>query len=182
MALTRAQKTEQLTELQDKLGKAASVIFTHYIGLTVGEVSTLRRQLRDAGAEMKVAKKTLIRIAAKEKGLPEIPDQVMDGPVGCILSYTDPLAGAQVAFKFGKDHKQVQFLGGLFEGKILSQSDAKTLAQIPGRQILLAMFAGMLQSPLRSFAGICASPLSGFARALSEMAKKKEASPAPTNP
>lgn len=177
MALTREEKAVQLQELKEKLSKASSVIFTHYIGMTVADVSDLRKKLRVAGAEMKVAKKTLIRIASKEQGLPEIDDSMMNGPVACIFSFAEPTAGAQIAHKFAKDHTQVSFLGGIFEGKILSQSDAKMLAQMPSRQVLLSTFAGMLQSPLRSFASICSSPLSGFARALAEMAKKKEATP-----
>ena len=176
MALTKAQKTTQLKELREKLSKASSVVFTHYIGIKVLDVSDLRKKLKEAGAEMKVAKKTLIRIAAKEQGLPEFTDAGMEGAVACIFSYTDPVAGAQVAFKFSKDHPQVSFLAALFEGKLLSQSDAKVLAQIPSRQVLLAIFAGMLQSPLRSFASMCSSPLSGFARALAEVAKKKTSS------
>ncbi len=175
MALTRDQKAEQLTELKDKISRAQSVIFTHYIGLTVAEVSDLRKKLKVAGAEMKVAKKTLMNIAAKEQGMPELPDQMMDGPVACIFSFNDPITGAQVAFAYGKDHPQVSFVGGLFEGKLLSQSDAKTLAQIPSKQVLLAQFMGMIRSPITKFASMCSSPLSGFARALSEKAKKMPA-------
>ena len=173
MALTKQQKAKQLAELKEKLSRTQSVIFTSYIGLKVGEVSTLRRKLKDAGAEMKVAKKSLMGLAAKEHGAPALPEEMMAGPIACIFSYQDPLAGAQIAFTFAKDHPQVAFMGGLFEGKILSQSDAKALAQIPGRQVLLSQFAGMLRSPLQQFAGICASPLSGFARALAEIARKK---------
>ncbi|MEK7217941.1 MAG: 50S ribosomal protein L10 [Patescibacteria group bacterium] len=177
MALTRDQKAAQLTDLKDKLSKSQSVIFTHYIGLTVAEASDLRKKLKDAGAEMKVAKKTLMAIAAKEQCLPELPATMMAGPVACIFSYRDPLTGAQVAFSYAKDHPQVAFVGGLFEGKLLSQSDATTLARIPGRQVLLAQFAGMIRSPLVSFASMCSSPLSGFARALSEKAKKMAPTP-----
>ncbi|MFA6038757.1 MAG: 50S ribosomal protein L10 [Candidatus Peribacteraceae bacterium] len=177
MALTRDQKAAQLKDLKDKLGKAQSVIFANYIGLTVAEVSDLRKKLRVGNAEMKVAKKTLMSIAAKEQGMPELPEAMMSGPVACILSYNDPITGAQVAFSYAKDHPQVKFLGGLFEGKLLSQTDATTLAKIPGRQVLLAQFAGMIRSPLTSFAGMCASPLSAFARALSEKAKKMPTAP-----
>ena len=173
MAVTRDQKATQLTELKDKFGKASSVIFAHYIGLTVGQVSDLRKKLRDAGAEVKVAKKTLMRIASKDKGLPVMEDSALPGPVAAILSYKDPLTGPQIAFKFSKEHPQVSFLGGIFEGKILSKLDAIALAKMPSRQILLATFAGMLQSPLRSFASIINSSLTGFARAASELAKKK---------
>ena len=172
MALTREQKSAQLKELKDKMKSSQSVIFTNYIGLKVSEVSELRKKLKAAGAEMKVAKKTLMRIAAKEEGFPVPEDANMTGPVACIFSMTDPIVGPQVAFAFSKEHNQIQFLGGFFEGKLLNKSDAMTLATIPSRLVLLATFAGMLQSPLRSFASIINSPLTGFARALSEKAKK----------
>lgn len=167
MALTKAQKTAQLTELKDKMSRAQAIMFAHYIGLTVDKVSDLRGQLRKGDSEMKVAKKTLMQIAAKENGLPEIADEMLDGPVACIFSYEDPLSGAQIAFKFGKDNKQVELIGGVFEGKLLTKEEAVRLASIPGKQQLLGMFAAM-----------CNGPLSTFARALSEIAKQKEA-PAP---
>ena len=173
MALTRTQKSAQLKELKDKMKSSQSVVFTNYIGLKVSEVSELRRKLKAAGAEMKVAKKTLMRIAAKEEGLPVPEESGMPGPVACIFSITDPIVGPQVALAFSKEHPQVSFVGGFFEGKLLTKADAMTLATIPGRQVLLATFAGMLQSPLRSFASIINSPLTGFARSLSELSKKK---------
>lgn len=176
MAVTREQKAAQLKELKASFSAAQSIVFTNYIGLTVAQVSELRRKLRAGGAEMKVAKKTLMKIAAKEQGLPEPDDKDMTGPVACIFSNLDPIVGPQVAFAFSKDHAQVKFLGGFFEGKALSASDAKTLATIPPRPILLATFAGMIQSPLRSFASIINSPLTGFARILSERAKTMPAS------
>ncbi|MBM3227953.1 50S ribosomal protein L10 [Candidatus Peribacteria bacterium] len=175
MALTKEQKQAQLTELKDKMKRSQSVIFAHYIGLTVADVSDLRNKLRENKAEMKVAKKTLMRIAAKEIGLPEVGEDLMDGPVACIFSFEDPLTGAQVAFKFAKDHNQVALIGGIFDGKMLSKDEAVAMAKMPGRKELLGMFMGMVQSPLRSFASICNSPLTGFARALSEVAKKKSA-------
>ncbi len=175
MAVTKDQKKVQLAELKEKLSKASSVIFAHYIGMTVADVSALRKQLKQAGAEMKVAKKTLMRIAAAEHGLTAPDDTVLSGPVAYIFSYQDPVAGAQAALKFSKDHPQVAFLGGFFEGKLLTKKDAMTLATIPSRTVLLGTFAGMIQSPLRSFASMCNGPLSGFARATSELAKQKSA-------
>jgi large subunit ribosomal protein L10 len=175
MALNKAQKQAQLTELKDKMKKSQSVIFAHYIGLTVGDVSALRAKLKESKAEMKVGKKTLMCIAAKEAGLPTIDDVKLDGPVACIFSFDDPLTGAQIAFKFAKDHNQVALIGGIFDGKVLTKDEAVAMAKMPGRKELLGMFCGMIQSPLRSFASICNSPLTGFARALSEVAKKKSA-------
>jgi len=175
MALTRDQKKVQVTELTDDFKSAQSVIFAHYIGLDVAEISELRKTLRAQDAKMRVAKKTLIRIAAKEAGMPEIEDNVIDGPISCIFSFADPLTGAQIAFKFAKNHEQVVLIGGIFDGKILTTEEALELAKMPGRQELLAMFAGMLRSPLITFASMCSSPLSSFARGVKEMAAKGDA-------
>jgi len=178
MPVTRVQKEEQLTELTEKMGKAQSLMFAQYIGLKVSEVGELRQRLREANAEMKVAKKTLMRLATKASNLPEISEKNLTGPIACIFSFSDPLSGAQVAFKFAKDHAQVKIIGGIYDGKLLTKEEAMEMARMPGREQLLAMFASMLQSPLVSFASICSSPLTGMARGLSELAKKNAAAPA----
>jgi large subunit ribosomal protein L10 len=170
MAVTKAQKTEILADLKDKLQKSKSIMFAHYIGMTVADVSELRSNLKKQNAEMKVAKKTLMQLAAKELNMAEPPDELLDGAVACILSYEDPLTGAQVAFKFAKTHKQVELIGGIWEGKLITKEQAVQIAQIPGREALLGMFAAMINSPLSS-----------FARGLSELAKQK-AEPAKEEP
>lgn len=172
MAISRDQKVAQVQTLKQKMSEASSLIFAQYIGLSVSEVSDLRSKLRDGGAEMKVAKKTLIEIAAKEAGLPEIDSTTLEGPISVIFSFADPLTGAQIAFKFAKDHKQVVLVGGVFDGKILGKREAMELAKMPSREVLLATFMGMVRSPLVKFAGMCNSPLSGFARALDQLAEK----------
>lgn len=175
MALTRAEKAEQLQELKEKMQQCSSVMFAHYIGLTVADVSEFRHQLKQNQSEMKVAKKTLMQIAAKDLGLPAFTDDVLEGPVACIFSFGDPMTGAQIAFKFAKEHPQVELIGGMFDGMILSKAQALAFAKMPNRQQLLGMFASMIQSPLRNFASMCNSPLSSFARSLQEIATKKAA-------
>ncbi len=172
MALTKDQKTAQVKELSTKLKDAQSVMFSHFTGLSVGDVSDFRNELRANGAEMKVMKKTLVKLAFKEVGLPDIEPKEIDGPIGCILSYEDPLSGAQTAFKFSKDHDKVKLVGGVYDGKLLTAQESMELAKMPGREQLLGMFVGMLNSPLVSFASMCTSPLGGFARALDQMADK----------
>jgi len=172
MALSRDQKEAQVQELTEKMGEATSIMFANFIGLTVAEVSDLRNKLREANAEMKVAKKTLTKIAAKGANLPELPVEDLDGPVSLIFSFGDPLSGAQIAFKFSKDHEQVKLIGGVFDGKILTLNQSVELAKMPSRDVLLATFAAMIRSPLVKFASMCGSPLSGFARALKQMSEK----------
>ncbi len=170
MAVTKAQKVEILKDLKEKMQKAKSIMFAHYIGMTVADVSELRGNLKKGNAEMKVAKKNLMRIAAKELNMPEPPEELLDGAVACIFSFEDPLTGGQIAFKFAKTHKQVELIGGIWEGKLISKEQAIQIAQIPGREALLGMFMAM-----------CQGPLSSFARGLSELAKMK-AEPAKEEP
>lgn len=172
MTLTRPQKTALIAELVEKFKSCQSVMFSHYIGMTVGNVSAFRKQLKANGAEMKVAKKTLMALAAKEAGFPVVEPDDLDGPVACIFSFEDPLSGAQAAFKFGKEHSQIKLIGGIYDGKVLSKEQAMEMAMMPGREQLLAMFMSMLRAPLNQFAGMCASPLGGFARALNQMSEK----------
>jgi large subunit ribosomal protein L10 len=147
-------------------------VFTNYIGLTVGEAGDLRSKLKEAGSEMKVAKKTLIKLAANNAGLPELTDDLLEGPIACVFNYTDPIAGAQVLRSFGKDHEQVSIVGAIFDGTILGKDQAVELSKLPSREVLTATFMGMLQSPMRSFMSACNSPLSGIARGLSQLAEK----------
>jgi len=180
MALTRQQKEQQVKELTDKMKNASSVIFSHYIGLSVANITKLRGQLRKEDAELQVAKKTLIQLAAKGAGAPDIADEMLPGPVACVFSFKEPTAGAGITFKFGKDHPQIKLVGGIFSGKMLSAVEANDLAVIPSRTQLLGIFITMVNSPLVGFASAVSSPLTGFARLLSEIAKKKESeSPAP---
>ncbi len=177
MAVSHEKKAEQLSALKEKIQSASSIIFAHYIGLTVSDISSLRSKLKKEKAELKVGKKTLIKIAMKELGLPDVPESAFTGPVACIFSAEDPVAGASVAFEFGKSHEQVKLIGGVFEGKILTASEATMFASLPSRIVLLGTFMGMANAPLRSFVSICNSPLTGFARALAEIAKKRENAP-----
>jgi len=174
MALTRTQKEDQVKDLTEKMKNASSVIFTHYIGLTVSSVTKLRRELKKEDAEMQVAKKSLIQRASKGANAPEISDDLLPGPVACIFSFKEPTSGASITYKFGKDHPQIKLIGGIFDGKVLSEAEASALATIPSKLQLLAMFMSMCSAPLTQFASAVGSPLTGFARALSEIAKKKE--------
>ncbi len=179
MALSRAQKEDQVSVLTDKMKNASSVIFTHYIGLTVSDITALRSRLRKEEAEMQVAKKSLIQLAAKNANIPEVTDASIPGPIACIFSFKEPTAGAAVTHAFGKDHPQIKLIGGIFSGKILSAAEAATMATIPSKIQLLGMFMSMCNAPLTQFASAIGSPLTGFARALSEIAKQKQVS-APT--
>lgn len=174
MAITRQKKEEVLKELIQKFGEAKSVAFGQYSGMTVSELSKMRAAMREVGVEFKVAKKTLLKLAAKEHGI-ELPDEVMEGTVGATFSYNDVVSGPKLIKTTSKKVEVLKLLGGIMDGKVLSSSQMRELADLPSREELLAKFMGMLQSPLRSFMGMLQAPPSSFARALTALAEKKEA-------
>lgn len=173
MALTKVQKKAQIDELRADMKKAKSVVWLQYRGLTVLSISDLRKQIRGKNSKMKVTKKTLLRIAAKEEGFPEITDETFGTePLAFVFSFDDEVSGAKVAFEFSKNNEKVKLLGGLLDGKILSETEALALAKMLSREELLAKFAGMLRSPLINFASICSTPLRSFAIGTKALADK----------
>jgi large subunit ribosomal protein L10 len=175
MPVTKAQKAEILVALENEFKTAKAVAFTGYIGLTVADIQALRRDLRAEDVKLIVAKKTLIKLAAKNAGQPEPTDEIMAGPVAVAFAHGDELAAAQGLHKFSKDHEQVQLLGGILEGELLNQATIRQLAALPNREGLIGQLVGLLASPLRGIAGVGHSVLAGFVRALAEIEKKKAA-------
>ena len=173
MAITKDKKAEIVAELEAGFKNSNSVAFTAYRGTTVADITELRKALREAGVSLIVAKKTLIKLAAKNSGIKEIPDESLDGPIAVAFSHEDELAGLQLIHKFGKENEAVSLLGGVFDGEVLGKAKIQALAQLPGKQALIGQLVGLLASPLRGIAGVGHSVVSGFVRALNEVQKKK---------
>jgi len=166
MAITRQKKEDILKELVDKFGKSKSVVFANYRGLDVAGISDLRRRLNENDAEMKVAKKTLISLAAKESKI-EIDPSSMEGPVAATFSYKDPLSGIQALFKFSKENDKLKLLGGVIDGVPVGPEVIEKYAKLPSHEELFAKFIGSIQSPVSGFVGILGNVLGGFVRAIS---------------
>jgi large subunit ribosomal protein L10 len=172
MAVTKQKKDEVLKELIEKFQKAQSVAFGQYSGMTVAELTTMRNEMRKVGVEFKVAKRTLIKLAAKELGV-ELPDEVMEGTVGVALSYDDAVSGPKTLKSTSKKVEVVKLLGGMMDGQVISVSQMQELADLPSREAMLAKFLGMLRSPLQSFHGALSSPLSSMVRAMQAYGDQK---------
>src|SRR3989338_398970 len=174
MATTRQQKEATLQELRDKFGRAKSVAFGQYAGMTMEQLSKMRNQMRESNVEFKVAKKTLFKLAAKEQGL-ELSDDLLPGTIGAAFSYEDGIAGPRIIKKMGKEVEVLKLMGGIMEGQVLSIAQMKEIADLPSKQELLAKLVGLMRAPLQNFYGAIQSPLSSFARALQGYAEKKPA-------
>ena len=144
-------KKVQVEEIAEKFKAAASVVVVDYRGLTVGQVTELRKQLREAGVELKVYKNTLSRRAAEAAGLEGI-NEFLTGPNAIAFSTEDVVAPAKIINEFAKKNEALEIKAGIIEGTVASVEDVKALAELPSREGLLSMLLSVLQAPVRNFA------------------------------
>ena len=175
MAVTKEKKQVILKDLEERFQKAKSVYFSHYRGLDVKSLENLRKQMREQQIDFKVAKKTLMRIAAKNKGLEDIPEDFMEGPVGATFSYEDELAGAKLLYAFAKSNEALEILGGIIEGRFVSKAEAIELAQLPSRNELIAKLLGSIKSPISGFYSVLSGVMRNFVYVLKEIHDKMPA-------
>ncbi|MDP4007849.1 MAG: 50S ribosomal protein L10 [Candidatus Peregrinibacteria bacterium] len=173
MPITKDKKDEILQGLIADFKGAKSVAVAKTKGLSVEEAQGFRRKLRDNNVSFKIAKKTLICIAAKEAGY-DVTKDLMEGSVGLAFSQ-DEVTAAKLVKAQDPKKKKMELIALFLEGQFLGTKGANELADIPGKEQLLAKFVGMLNSPLASFASMLNAPLSSFARGLSEYSKSKPA-------
>ena len=172
MPLTKEQKTDVIEGLKSDLKSAKSVVFADFQGVSVKDFQELRKQLREAGVKFQVAKKTLIRLAAKDQGFEEIPAEVLEGSVGAAFSMEDEIIAARLLHDFGKKNGNLKLRGAIFEGKILSVAETKELALIPSKDELIGKLIYLIKSPISGFHGVLNNTIAGFVRALDAIAKK----------
>ncbi|MGM9966216.1 MULTISPECIES: 50S ribosomal protein L10 [unclassified Rummeliibacillus] len=144
-------KQAVVQEIADKFKSAASVVVVDYRGLTVSQVTELRKQLREAGVEFKVYKNTLVRRATVETGYEEL-NEVLTGPNAIAFSSEDVVAPARIINNFAKENEQLEIKAGLIEGAYASVEEVKALAELPSREGLLSMLLSVLQAPMRNLA------------------------------
>ncbi|KGR75324.1 50S ribosomal protein L10 [Ureibacillus sinduriensis] len=144
-------KKAVVQEIADKFQAAASVVVVDYRGLTVGQVTELRKQLREAGVEFKVYKNTLTRRASEIAGVEGI-NEFLTGPNAVAFSNEDVVAPAKIINDFAKKNEALEIKAGIIEGNVSSADDVKALAELPSREGLLSMLLSVLQAPMRNFA------------------------------
>ncbi|MGX7418897.1 50S ribosomal protein L10 [Carnobacterium gallinarum] len=134
-----------------KFTDAASVVIVDYRGLTVDQVTELRKQLREAGVEMKVIKNSILSRAAEAANLPGLGD-VFKGPTAVAFSNEDVIAPAKIISEFADKVEALEIKGGIIEGKVSSTEEIQSLAKLPNREGLLSMLLSVLQAPVRNTA------------------------------
>ncbi|MFH0793850.1 MAG: 50S ribosomal protein L10 [bacterium] len=171
-------KVASVEQLADKFGKAASVVLADYQGLTVEEITDLRRQLRAEKVELKVVKNRLAKRAAVGAGFAGLED-LLKGTTALTFSYADPVLGPKILADYAKKNEKLQIKGGLLARERIDAAMVKRLAGLPSRQILLGRFLGSLKSSQTKLARGLKATVSKVAYALSAVAGKKgEGAPA----
>lgn len=170
---TRAQKESQVAELRDNLLKSKATYVSDYRGLTVKEITTLRRNLQKVDADFTVAKNTLIKVALKGETLGEQLESQLKGPTGLAICYSDPAAPAKVLADFMKATKKTELRGGVVEGKAVSAAQAKAIAELPSREVLIAKMLGSMNAPITNFVGVLAAMPRSLVLALEAIRKQK---------
>jgi len=170
----RAEKVAVVDEITAKFQAADAVFVTEYRGMSVGQLATLRKQLKGAGGEYKVYKNTLARFGAQNAGLDVLTDHLV-GPSGITFATGDIAATAKALRDAAKANPLLIIKGGTMGSTSLSAKDVEALAELPSRDTLLAMFAGALQAPLVKTAGLLQALPRNMAYGLKALIDQKEA-------
>jgi len=165
------KKQQEISEIGKFMDESSITVLTDYRGLDVAEITELRAKLREAGIKYKVAKNTLIKLAAHELGITSL-DEYLEGPTAVAFS-TDPVSLAKILVDFAKIHNDLEIKTGLLDKKLVGIEDIKELAKLPTREVLLAQVIGAIQSPMYGFAGSLAGLLRKFVYVLDQVREQK---------
>jgi len=169
----RAEKQEAITELNGVFKSANVVVVAHYSGLTVAQMQSLRKQMRQAGASVKVAKNRLAKIALEGTDAASIAP-LLKGPT--LIAYSgDPVAAPKVANDFAKTNERLVILGGAMGKTALDVNGVKALASLPSLDELRAKIVGLVQAPATKIAQVVNAPASKVARVIQAYSAKSAA-------
>ena len=166
------KNTKQVKALSETFSKAKAIYFTEYHGLNVGDITKLRSEFFKADVEYKVAKNTLIKLAAEQNKISGL-DEVLIGSTAIAIAYDEPVAPAKVIKEFTKDNDLPTVKGILFDGEFLPGEEFKKLADMPSKEELLSQLVAMLNSPLQKLVSTLIAPIQNAVGVLNNLKEKK---------
>jgi large subunit ribosomal protein L10 len=168
----RADKATAVAELTDKFRNSSATVLTEYRGLTVAELTELRRSLGNQ-TKYSVSKNTLAKRAATDAGIEGL-DELFTGPTALAFVSGDPVEAAKSLRAFARAHPVLIIKGGVFEGRAISADEVSRIADLESREVLLAKLAGAMKGNLTKAAGLFQAPLSQVARLAAALQEKRE--------
>src|SRR3990167_8915284 len=167
MPKTKAQKAETLKDLGEHVEKQHSILFVDYKGLKVKELLLLRKQLKDLGAKLQVAKKTLLKKALQEKGI-DMDLKGMEGQVAAIFAFQDAFSPIKSVAAFARKAENIKILGGYIENQVRDANTMKEIASLPSKEELLGRLVGSIASPISGFLNVMQGNIKGLIRVLAQ--------------
>jgi large subunit ribosomal protein L10 len=172
----RADKVETVQQMQALLSRTKGAIVTEYRGLTVSEITELRKRLRSGGGEYHVVKNTLLKRALADKLTPDL-DKLLTGPTAIAFATTDTVDTTKALLAYLRELRkpEVKVTGGYVDGRVYGPDQVTEISKLPPKEQVLATTVGTIQGPLNSFAGTLNAALSEFVRTLQAYADKQQA-------
>ena len=172
--MPNAQKEQTVSELRGIIAQSKGAILTDDRGLTVAEVTNLRKKLRDSKAEYHIVKNTLFKLALGGKITPEL-EQLLTGPTAIVFAQDDIVAPAKAVLDFVVAAKKpdVKVKGGYLDGKVYSVAQITSISKLPPKPQIVAQLIGTLNGPVSNFVGTLDGIISEFVRTLQSIADKK---------
>jgi large subunit ribosomal protein L10 len=174
MKVKREEKEKLVAEIQEAMSRCNSGVMTEYKGMKNADLTMLRRKLGESGIDYMVVKNTLARFAADNTNKGFLKES-LNGPMAIAFGYKDEVEPAKVLLEFmDASETPLQIKGGFIGDQLLTAEDVKTLAKIPGKEVLIAQVLGGMQSPISGFVNVCAAPIRGLVNVLQARADKLE--------
>ena len=170
------QKIKTVAEIKERVSGSSISIITQFVGMNVEQATPLRKQLREAGAQLKVYKNNLAKIALDDLGLSSAAE-FMEGPTAWAFC-DDPVAPAKVLKDFSKEVQFIVMRGGVLSGAVVNAQQMEALAALPSREVLLAQVVGTIAAPLRDTVGVLSALPRNLVNALDQIRQQKEETPA----
>ena len=171
---TKAFKSDKIAQIKEKVEKAQVAIVTEYQGMSVEDITKLRRALQNEDGDYMVTKNTLAKIAVKDTEY-ELLTDLLTGPIAIAFGYGDQVMPAKALAKFIKETEKGKIVGAVLDGKLLSADEAKALASLPSKQEIYAKMLGCINSPASGIANSINAVMSQLTRTMAAVRDQKTA-------
>ncbi len=171
--MVKPEKVKKVEEIKELLKESKGFYLADFTGLTVAEITDLRRRLREKNARMKVVKNTMARRALEDLGYQGF-SEILVGPNAIIVAYEDPIEPLKAVFEFIKEVQKTKLKAGYVDGEVFDTKGLEQLSKLPSKDTLRAQVVGTLQAPIYGLVWRLKGMLTGLAIVLNEIKKKKE--------
>jgi large subunit ribosomal protein L10 len=169
---SHGEKAETVAAVHQRLISAKMAIVTEYRGLSVAQITRLRREIRQASGEYQVIKNTLVRRALQDTAFGDL-EKLLEGPNGWVFAYEDPVVLSKALIKFADDNEKLRIKGGVFEGKFMDTAGVKVLSQMPSKPELQAKLLAMINAPATQLVRLMQEPAARMVRLIESLRKTK---------